>query len=317
MKIDQNVMSLTSRQLTNIKAPKIAVILAFYNGMCWIDEQLDSILNQQYAEITVFISVDTSIDENKEFCILLFKQYTNIITLPCVGRFGGSAKNFFRLSRDVNFTNFDYISFADQDDIWDANKLSSAIVLIKQKKTDAYSSNVTAFWADGKTMLIDKAQNQCQFDYMFESAGPGCTFVLTQKLALHLQKFLIQNRQACEYVELHDWFIYAFARTNGYKWVIDKQALMQYRQHETNVVGANVGLKAKLSRWNKLREGWLKNQAILLADIIGYSDSWIIKRLKRNNPIDKIILIINIRKFRRKPIDRFVLALSILVGIKK
>ena len=104
---------------------------------------------------------------------------------------------------------------------------------------------------------------------------------------------------------------------NGYKWVIDKQALMQYRQHETNVVGANVGLKAKLSRWNKLREGWLKNQAILLADIIGYSDSWIIKRLKRNNPIDRIILIINIRKFRRKPIDRFVLALSILVGIKK
>ncbi len=32
---------------------------------------------------------------------------------------------------------------------------------------------------------------------------------------------------------------------------------MLYRQHAGNVVGANVGVKAKLARWQKLREGWL------------------------------------------------------------
>ena len=297
--------------------PNILIILAAYNGVRFLGVQLDSILDQQVSNIKIFISVDKSDDGTLEKSQLLAILHKNITVLPSAGRLGDAAKNFFRLINDVDLASFNYIAFADQDDIWDADKLSSAVKMLKETGSDAYSSNVTAFWADGKTRLIDKAQTQRQFDYIFESPGPGCTFVLTQKMTSHLQTFLIQNQQACKNVALHDWFIYAFARTNGYKWVIDKQPHMQYRQHETNVVGANVGLQAKLNRWNKLRAGWLNTQAILLAEIIGYSDSWVIKRLKRNNLIDKIVLILNIRKFRRKFIDRLALAISFLVGIKK
>ena len=297
--------------------PKIAVALAVCNGAGWISEQLNSILQQKMVQVTMYISIDPSTDESESFCYEFASQHENIIILPNVGKFGGASKNFFRIVRDVDFADFDYISFADQDDIWFSDKLINALNKITEIKCEGYSSNVTAFWADGKTKFIDKAQNQRQYDFMFESAGPGCTFVLTQKLALHLQTFLIKNQQACKNVALHDWFIYAFARTNGYRWVIDKQPHMQYRQHEKNVVGANVGLQAKLTRWKKLRAGWLNTQAILLADIIGYSDSWVIKRLKRNNLIDKLVLILNISKFRRKFIDRLALALSFLVGIKK
>lgn len=297
--------------------PKIAVVLAVYNGTAWLSEQINSILKQDRVDVTIFISIDPSIDESEALCNQFASQYINITVLPSAGKFGGASKNFFRLIRDVNFSNFDYISFADQDDIWFADKLVNSLNKITATKYEGYSSNVNAFWPNSKTKLIDKAQTQREFDYMFESAGPGCTFVLTQKLALHLQRFLIQNQQTCKDIALHDWFIYAFARTNGYKWVVDKQPHMQYRQHEKNVIGANVGLQAKLSRWKKLRAGWLNTQAILLGDIIGYSDSWVIKRLKRNNLLDKLILIINISKFRRKFIDRLALALSFLVGIKK
>ena len=299
-----------------MKSNDTAVLLACYNGEKWLESQINSILNQQNVNKIIFASVDASSDNTLAIC-QSFTAHNNIVVLPSLGRLGDAAKNFFRLINDVDLASFDYIAFADQDDIWDLDKLSSAIKMLKEMEGDAYSSNVTAFWADGKTKLIDKAQTQREFDYIFESAGPGCTFVLTQKLALHLQHFLLKNQQACKNVALHDWFIYAFARTNGYKWVIDKQPHMQYRQHGNNVVGANVGLQAKLIRWNKLRAGWLTTQAILLADIIGYSDSWVIKRLKRNNLIDKIVLIINVSKFRRKFIDRLALALSFLVGIKK
>ena len=297
--------------------PNILIILAAFNGVRFLEVQLDSILYQQAPNIKIFISVDKSDDGTTEMSQSLAILHNNITVLPSAGRIGDAAKNFFRLINDVDLAGFNYIAFADQDDIWDSDKLSSAIKILKETGGDAYSSNVIAFWADGNTKLIDKAQTQRQFDYMFESAGPGCTFVLTQKLALHLQNFLIENQQACKDVALHDWFIYAFARKNGYKWVIDKQPHMQYRQHTTNVVGANVGLQAKLTRWHKLRTGWLNTQAILLAEIIGYSDSWVIKRLKRNNLIDKIVLILNIRKFRRKFVDRLALAISFLVGIKK
>ena len=299
-----------------MKLDDTAVLLACYNGEKWLELQINSILNQQNVNKIIFASIDASSDNTLAIC-QNFAAHNHIVVLPSAERIGDAAKNFFRLINDLDLAGFEYIAFADQDDIWDADKLSSAVKMLIETGGDAYSSNVIAFWADGNTKLIDKAQTQRQFDYMFESAGPGCTFVLTQKLALHLQTFLIQNQQACTNVALHDWFIYAFARTHGYKWVIDKQPHMQYRQHETNVVGANVGLQAKLNRWNKLRAGWLNSQAILLAEIIGYSDSWVIKRLKRINLIDKIILIINISKFRRKPVDRLALALSFLVGIKK
>ena len=296
---------------------KIAVALAVYNGNEWLYDQLHSILKQDRVELTIFISIDPSRDGSEDLCRQFSRRHENIIILPNVGKLGGAAKNFFRIVRDVDFTDFDYVSFADQDDIWFSDKLINALNKITAIKCEGYSSNVTAFWLNGKTNLIDKAQPQREFDYMFESAGPGCTFVLTQNLALHLKQFLIENHDSCQKVSMHDWFIYAFARKNGYKWVIDKQPHMQYRQHDNNVVGANVGLQAKLTRWKKLRAGWLHTQAILLADIIGYSDNWVIKRLKRNNFIDKLVLIINISKFRRKFIDRLALALSFLVGIKK
>lgn len=289
------------------------ILLATHNGERWLLDQLESIRVQISVDVKLLASDDNSKDATLQ---ILKDKNPSCNFLPSI-KIGSAAQNFFRLLRDVDLTSIRYAALSDQDDLWDSDKLSSAISMIEKLKVDAYSSNVTAFWANGKTKLINKAQNQCQFDYMFESAGPGCTFVLTQKLALHLQQFLIQNQQACTDVALHDWFIYAFARTNGYKWVIDKQPHMQYRQHENNVMGANAGWQAKLTRWKKLRAGWLQTQAILLADIIGYSDSWVIKRLKRNNLIDKIVLIINVSKFRRKFIDRLALALSFLVGIKK
>ena len=291
---------------------KALVLLAAYNGKPWLEGQVKTILDQN---IKPYIIIGD--DNSSDLSIQNLPYDVNVKVIFHNSDNSGSANNFFNLIRIANIAEYQFIALSDQDDIWAPDKLTTAIQMLNVTNADAYSSNVTAFWPDGKTFLINKAQPQLDFDFIFESAGPGCTFVLTKKLALHLQNFLIKNQQACKNVSLHDWFIYAFARTNGYKWVIDKQPHMHYRQHEKNVVGANVGLKAKLTRWHKLRAGWLKTQSILLADIIGYSDSWVIKRLRRNNLIDKLVLIINISKFRRKFIDRLALAISFLVGIKK
>jgi rhamnosyltransferase len=92
---------------------------------------------------------------------------------------------------------------------------------------------------------------------------------------------------------------------------------MLYRQHADNVVGANVGLKAKLVRWGKLREGWLIKQALLIADILGYTDAWPISKLKRYSLLDRLVLIVNVRKLRRRLRDRVALALFLLLPLRK
>ena len=79
--------------------------------------------------------------------------------------------------REVDFLDFDYVSLANQDDIWFSNKLQSAVLLIQFNNYDAVSSDVLAFWEDGREKLVKKSFPQKSYDYLFEVVGPGCTYV--------------------------------------------------------------------------------------------------------------------------------------------
>ena len=125
--------------------PNIAVLLAAYNGTKWIGEQLTSIINQSDVTVDVFVSVDLSEDGTYEWCLLQASIYPNIIVLDYGERFGGAAKNFFRLIHDVDFSGYDYIALSDQDDVWLVNKLSRGVDVIRSNCLDAFSSDVIAF----------------------------------------------------------------------------------------------------------------------------------------------------------------------------
>ena len=214
--------------------PSVAVLLSAYNGISWIEEQVASIICQKNTSIEIFISVDLSNDKTYEWCQDFAKENINIKVLPYGKKFGGAAKNFFRLIRDVDFSRFDYVALADQDDIWNSGKLHHAIRVIEKDDLDGYSSDVTAFWGNGREKLVKKSFPQKKFDYFFEAAGPGCTYVLKQQSVQTFKKFLIKNWEYVNLVELHDWMIYAYFRSQGMKWKIDSKPLMYYRQHENN-----------------------------------------------------------------------------------
>lgn len=253
----------------SVKHPKIAVLLAAYNGMQWIEGQLGSILGQSAVGITVYISVDPSTDGTEEWCAAYAARHPEVLVLPAAGRFGGASRNFFRLIRDVDFDDYDYIAFADQDDLWYVDKLQRAIYAIESLQVDAYSSNVTAFWPDGKTCLLDKAQPQVTWDFLFEAAGPGCTYVMSKKLLGPLKASMLENWQQLQDVSLHDWYCYAFTRSHGFSWYIDPVPSMDYRQHENNLVGANKGLSPLLARYKTIYNGWWFNQVQLIARLVG------------------------------------------------
>ncbi|MBI6557529.1 glycosyltransferase family 2 protein [Pseudomonas syringae] len=251
--------------------PTVAVLLAAYNGMAWIEAQLDSILKQKNVCVSVFISVDTSTDGTEAWCADYAQHHASISLLPPAGRFGGASRNFFRLIRDVDFSTFDYVAFSDQDDIWHPDKLQRAVAALAPGHHDAYSSNVTAFWPDGQRVLLDKAQPQVQWDYLFEAAGPGCTYVMNRRLADAFKSSLLSHWDAAQAVSLHDWYCYAFARSHGFRWLIDPVPGMDYRQHANNQVGANTGLASLISRLKKIADGWWAGQVLLIGQLIGDS----------------------------------------------
>ena len=295
---------------------KIAVLLASYNGVKYIKEQVDSILNQKEVDVTIFISDDLSTDKTIEYLQDIYKDFKNIVYLPSGSKFGGAGKNFFRLIRDVDFSSFDFISFVDQDDIWYEDKLIRAIKTIEDKQLDAYSSNVLAFWEDGKEMIINKSSSQARYDYLFEAAGPGCTYVLKKDLAIFLQNFICDNWEDVNKVELHDWFIYAFARENNYKWHIDEKPSMRYRQHTSNQVGANDGLKAKLKRLKKVFSSWYREEIIKIIKVLRLENKYkFSKYILNKSYINNLLLLKYSFEFRRNKKEKLFLSLLILLGI--
>lgn len=292
--------------------PKIAICLAAFNGISWLPEQLDSILMQTDVIATVFGSVDSSSDGSEIWMSQSAKMDSRIVVLPHGEYFGGAAKNFFRLLRDTDFSEFDYISFADQDDIWLPHKLARAHEVLSKTGADAYSSNVTAFWPDGRTALIEKSQPQQRWDFLFEAAGPGCTYVMRKELACALQA-VVKNRWAeVQQVGLHDWFAYAFARANGYRWVIDDYAGMLYRQHANNQVGVNKGWRAWRHRARKVLGGWGLAQSALIADLVGLGDDAFVKRWSGGGRAGLFWLACHGGQCRRRGRDKLLFALSCL-----
>ncbi len=295
---------------------KVATLLAAYNGMRWLEGQLLSILSQRGVDITVFISVDQSTDNTLQWCNDFAMKDERVKIVESSERFGGAAKNFFHLIREVDFSTYDYIAFADQDDAWLPNKLSRACEVLSKTHADAYSSNVMAFWVDGRESLITKSQPQVKWDFLFEAAGPGCTYVFTRALAISFKAKLNERWSLAQSIELHDWLLYAFARANKFKWMIDDCANMRYRQHEKNQVGVNQGWQAKKQRLSKLLSGWLFHQSTLIADFVGLSAHSFVRPWQAGNRTGFGFLAVNFYKCRRRMSEKavfFVLCLVFMI----
>lgn len=282
---------------------RVAVLLTAFNGLRWLPEQLRSILDQRDVDVTIFASVDRSSDSTEEWLRERSRQDARIVVLPA-GRFGGAAANFFRLLRDVDPTGFDFVALADQDDLWLPDKLARAAVRLTHEQAAGYSANVVAFWGDGKTQLIDKAQPQTALDFVFEAGGPGCTYVLARELATALSAFLRAHSAETAEVDLHDWFIYAFARARGYRWTIDPLPCLHYRQHGSNQVGVYIGPRALLRRARFAINGSAFRQAKLIARLVGADHLPQVEQGLSRGRIGLLRLALNARQCRRRPRDQ-------------
>ncbi|MGH9876181.1 MAG: glycosyltransferase, partial [Nitrososphaerales archaeon] len=144
---------------------RACILLATYNGASWINEQIRSVTCQVGVRVSIVASDDYSDDGT---CQILkhWAAQTDLLVLPHASkRFGNANRNFLHLICNAPFNNSDFFAFADQDDIWLPNKVERAIECLVTKGADAYSSDVIAFWPDGRHVPIIRSAPQRQYDY--------------------------------------------------------------------------------------------------------------------------------------------------------
>ena len=293
---------------------KVGVLLAAFNGASWLAEQVLSILEQKCVDVHLYISLDKSDDSSMSICNKFCLEYKNVTLLPYGATFGGAGKNFYRLFIDVDISDYDFIALSDQDDIWNPDKLISSVDILSGY--DGYSSNVIAFWEDGREILINKAQEKKEWDYLFEAAGPGCTYVLRRDVAIKFKTWLIGHYDKITHdIALHDWLIYAFCRHFGYRWFIDPRPGMRYRQHANNQVGTNNSISAAQKRLLLIKRKWYRNQVTKIAEHLELQNLSMVKYGLNKGYIGNLYLLFNVNQLRRRLRDRIALSFALLFNI--
>lgn len=215
---------------------KVKVLLASYNGEKYIKEQLISILNQKEVIVDVVIQDDNGEDNTVNIIKNLFPFLNVTINNPGTRSAG---KNFLKMIEKLDFEEtFDYVSFADQDDIWLPKKLKIAIDKLDKFNSVLYCSNLTKWDMNtGDYSLLKKDYKQEKFDFLFEGGSAGCTYVFDREFAFELQ-VLLRKVNYLNWNNLsHDWLIYFYARLLKLPVYIDSDSQIHYRLHSSNVHG--------------------------------------------------------------------------------
>lgn len=218
----------------------VAVLMSVYNpNLTYFEQQISSISNQDYATdlIKIFIRDDGSTLSNRN----AIKQIVASNSLAIEVKFGqnvGPADSFRNLILQADIQKFDYIALADQDDIWESNKLTYAVQRMEQDD----STNPILFYSNASfigenSQVIDGnlyamyPTNTNIFDIMMNSDIYGMAIVFNNAM---LEQLKIAYP---EFVTAHDHWIAIVAFSVG-KIIYTEELLVKYRQHGNNVVGA-------------------------------------------------------------------------------
>lgn len=219
---------------------KISVLMSTYNGEDYIKAQLDSLVKQNIDgfELNIIIRDDGSSDSTNSILQNYEKHYPDKIKVYYENNIGW-ADSFIRLLFMCDKS--DYYAFCDQDDIWNENKLSSAI-----KKLEKF--NEAALYCSSAEMVDNNMNNvgifdiPCEFDIqntIIKCRVLGCTQVFNHKLYEKLIK--ISPGRSIP----HDWWTMCVALLDG-RVIADQNSYILYRQTGHNVFGGKSSLSKKL-----------------------------------------------------------------------
>lgn len=249
---------------------RVAILLCTYNGSQFLAEQLASIAAQDYSNWTLEVSDDGSTDDT----LAVLDAWHAGSRLPRLAVASGPARgfvaNFLSLAITPSIVT-DYYAFADQDDVWEKDKLSRAIAWL-----DSVDGNVPALYCS-RTRLVDSSNSvvglsplftrmPCFANALVQSIAGGNTVVFNEAA-----RRLLVEADVTDGVVSHDWWLYLLVTGCGGSVNYDPHPAVRYRQHGNNLVGANGHWRARHARLRQLLGGafriWCSQHIVALKKV--------------------------------------------------
>lgn len=222
-----------------MKKDKILILMSTYNGEKYVDEQLESILNQSIKDVDILIRDDGSRDKTTQIINKWLDKFPERIKLEAKEN-KGVVESFFELVKLASL-DYDYYFFSDQDDYWDKKKIEKAIERMKsfsKNEKIGYCSNLNLvdinlkFMAKRYTKELTPSLRNC----FIENIVTGCTYGVSSSLFIEIKKDIKEVEGDIKKIPMHDYHFYFLTTLYG-KLIYDDNSYIEYRQHGNNVIG--------------------------------------------------------------------------------
>ena len=228
----------------------IAILMSTYNGASYLREQIESFFAQTEKDWKLYVRDDVSKDSTMEILSEYEQKYPDkICIVRDVPHNLGAGESFMHL---LEVTEADYYMFSDQDDVWMPDKIertySKLLSLEKQYGNNmaiGVFTDLTVVDSNLNVLMpsLWKADNRhpeyvknFYKQWTNRHASYGCTQMFNKAAKL----LVLPYKQFEGVMGAHDnWLEYILIKKGVYDYLNEPTIL--YRQHGTNVVGANFG----------------------------------------------------------------------------
>ncbi|MCB1679460.1 MAG: glycosyltransferase family 2 protein [Halioglobus sp.] len=273
----------------------LSIVMATYNGMPYICEQIKSIQAQSLTHWRLLVRDDGSTDGTVEAVAHFASGDPRIILLASdVGTRLGPGLNFNAALGEALSTDSDLFFLSDQDDVWDPNKLS-----VQSQHFPKGGTEDTPLLIHSDLMVVDEDLNPMHDSlvrYMGLSPNPAVplNYLLTRNFvtgcATACNRRLIEEAlPLSDRAIMHDWWLALTAAATGQIEHLQLR-LVKYRQHGSNSLGVK-GFWHGLNPTNNWVAGWKRGNAEYLATLNQVSAFTDHGKQKAHWPSDSIALL--------------------------
>jgi len=171
---------------------KISAVIPTYNNADYIEDAINSILNQSHPVDEIIIVDDGSSDNTEELVKAISKTAANIIYIKQANQGPSSARN-----RGIEAAGGDWIAFLDADDLWTSDKVALQITALKNepqlKLIAADMSEIDRLGNTTVESVLAKHQLLHKFQSLAGRAVPRATAALLTKNFIPTGTVLIER----------------------------------------------------------------------------------------------------------------------------
>lgn len=215
----------------------ISVAMATYNGASYVEKQIKSILEQSMPIDELIVCDDCSLDETVKI-IEHLSINDRRIKLHINKNNIGYISNFYQA---ISMTSGKYIFLADQDDIWEYNKVERMMQVLGDLEAEVLCTNFKIIDSQDKEsnhsyIIPEFIQNTSQpikkidfYELLYGNVAQGCTYCFSENI-----KNIFININNHEVI--HDYQLMLIGAAFDKAFYLNEK-LIKYRMHGENSIG--------------------------------------------------------------------------------